>query len=128
MSAANEKIATDLCNALLTREVSNALPYLSEEVFYHNVPWEPVHGHAGVRKALEPFLAHCVLEKMDIKNTASAGDIVMNERIEHWSKGKVRVQLPVLGVFTIKNDKIVRWCDYFDADTVKPLIEAMKQP
>jgi limonene-1,2-epoxide hydrolase len=57
----------------------------------------------------------------------SAGDIVMNERLEHWAKGTVRVQLPVLGVFTITDNKIVRWCDYFDAGTVKPLIEAMQQ-
>ncbi|MGH7964838.1 MAG: limonene-1,2-epoxide hydrolase family protein [Candidatus Binatia bacterium] len=128
MSAANEKLATDLCNALLTREISRALPYLSEDVFYHNVPWEPVTGHAGVRKVLEPFLAYCVLEKMDIKNTVSAGDVAMNERVETWSKGNVRVLLPVVGIFTIKEGKIVRWCDYFDAGTIQPLLDALKQP
>jgi|SRR5713101_7460292 len=128
MSAANEKLATDLCNSLLTREISKALPYLSEDVFYHNIPWEPVTGHAGVRKVLEPFLAYCVLEKMDIKHTAASGDVVMNERVETWSKGNVRVQIPIVGVFTIKGDKITRWCDYFDEGAVKPLVEALKQP
>jgi limonene-1,2-epoxide hydrolase len=127
MSAASEKIATDMCNALLTHEISALLPYLSEDVYYHNIPWPPVTGHSGVRKVLEPFLGLCVLEKMDIKHTASSGDVVMNERVETWSRGAVRVDLPIVGVFTLKNNKIVRWCDYFDEGAAKPLVEAMKQ-
>lgn len=125
--ATKEKIVTDFCNALLEGSVEKILPTLAEDVFYHNVPWEPVTGHAGVRAVLKGFLnpPKCQLEKMDIKNTVVAGDVVMNERVEHWAAGKVRVALPIVGVFTFKGDKIVRWCDYFDAGSVKPLIDAL---
>ena len=129
MSAANEKTVTDFCNSLLSRDMNKLVSYLSEDVFYHNMPWQPVNGHAGVREVLTPFVEgkNVALAKMDIKNTSSAGDVVMNERIETWVSGQVKVELPVVGVFTFNDKgKIFRWCDYFDAKTMAPLMEAMK--
>jgi limonene-1,2-epoxide hydrolase len=129
MSAANEKTVTDFCNSLRGRDMNKLVSYLTEDVFYHNMPWDPVHGHDGVRKVLTPFVEgpKIVLEKMDIKNTSSSGNVVMNERIEHWIAGSVKVELPVVGVFTFNDKgKIFRWCDYFDAKTAEPLTEAMK--
>jgi len=129
MSAANEKTVTDFCNSLLGRDMNTLVSYLTEDVFYHNMPWEPVHGHDGVRKVLTPFVEgpKISLEKMDIKNTSSAGNVVMNERIEHWVAGSVKVELPVVGVFTFNDKgKIFRWCDYFDAKTAAPMMEALK--
>ncbi len=129
MSAPNEKTVTDFCNSLLSRDMNKLVAYLSEDVFYHNMPWQPVHGHAGVRQALTAFVEgpKISLEKMDIPHTTSAGDVVMNERLEHWAAGAVKVKLPVLGVFTFNDKgKISRWCDYFDAKTIAPLMELLK--
>ena len=129
MSATNEKTVTDFCNSLLSRDMSKLVSYLSEDVFYHNMPWQPVNGHSGVREVLTPFVEgkNVSLAKMDIKNTSSSGDVVMNERIETWVSGQVKVELPVVGVFTFNDKgKIFRWCDYFDAKTMAPLMEAMK--
>ena len=129
MSTANEKTVTDFCNALRDRSMNKLVSYLTEDVYYHNMPWEPVHGHDGVRKVLTAFVEgdKIVLEKMDIKNTTSAGNVVMNERIEHWAAGNVKVQLPVVGVFTFNDKgKIFRWCDYFDAKTVQPMMDVLK--
>jgi limonene-1,2-epoxide hydrolase len=129
MSAANEKTVTDFCNSLRGRDMNKLVSYLTEDVFYHNVPWQPVHGHAGVREVLTPFVEgkKISLEKMDIKNTSSSGNVVMNERIEHWVAGSVKVELPVVGVFTFNDQgKIFRWCDYFDAKTAEPMMEALK--
>ena len=129
MSAPNEKTVTDFCNSLLSRDMNTLVSYLTEDVFYHNMPWQPVHGHAGVREVLTAFVEgkNVSLNKMDIKNTTSAGNVVMNERIEHWASGSVKVELPVVGVFTFNDKgKIARWCDYFDAKTMAPLMEAMK--
>ena len=129
MSTANEQTVTEFCNALLGRDMNKLVSYLTEDVYYHNIPWQPVTGHEGVRKMLTPFVEgpKCSLNKMDIKNTSSAGNVVMNERIEHWQAGTVKVELPVVGVFTFDDKgKIARWCDYFDAKTAAPLMEAMQ--
>lgn len=125
MRANNERLVTDFCNALADG-LAAMLPYLADDVLYHNMPWEPVTGHAGVRQVLEPFIgSQKLLQKMEIKHTTSAGNVVMNERLETWVKGDVTVLLPVLGVFTIADGKIAKWCDYFDAGTVTPLTDAL---
>ena len=125
MDKSNEQLVTDFCNALADG-LSAILPYLADDVLYHNMPWEPVTGHAGVRQVLEPFIgSQKLLQKMEIKHTTAAGNVVMNERLETWVKGDVTVLLPVLGVFTIVDGKISKWCDYFDAATVTPLTDAL---
>ena len=126
MNTENEALVTEFCNALSSGNMDTVVSYLSEDVFYHNIPWEPVTGHAGVREVLDPFIGANLLQKMEIPHTASSGDIVTNERMETWVKGDVQVLLPVLGVFTITGGKISKWCDYFDSRTIVPLVEAMK--
>ena len=127
MSTDNEQFVTDFCNSLTSGDMSRVVSYLSEDVFYHNMPWAPVNGHAGVHEVLDPFVNANLLEKMEIKHTSSSGNVVTNERLETWVKGDVRVLLPVLGVFTLTNGKITKWCDYFDSGTIAPLMEALQQ-
>ena len=130
MSAENEKKVTDFCLSLEDGELAKSVQYLSDDVDYHNIPWKPVTGHAGVRQVLESFIEgdNNLLQKMDIKHTTSAGDTVMNERLETWTVGNVTVKLPVVGLFAFNAEgKICRWHDYFDAETIAPLTEEMKR-
>ena len=129
MSAENEKIVTDFCQSLLGADMARVVTYLSEDVVYHNIPWAPVTGHAGVRQVLDPFVhgKNCAIVRMDIKNTTSSGDLVMNERLETWVKGDVKLELPVVGVFELNNSKITDWRDYFDSASVAPLMEAVQR-
>lgn len=127
MSAEHEQFVTEFCHSLTSGDMSKVVSYLSEDVFYHNMPWAPVTGHAGVHEVLDPFVNANLLQKMEIKHTSSSGNIVTNERLETWVKGDVRVLLPVLGVFTLTDGKITKWCDYFDSATIAPLMEAIQQ-
>jgi limonene-1,2-epoxide hydrolase len=127
MSAENEKIVIEFCQSLLGADMAKVVTYLSADVLYHNIPWEPVTGHAGVRQVLDPFIhgANCAITRMDIKNTTSSSNVVMNERVETWVKGSVRLELPVVGAFELKDGKITKWRDYFDSATIAPLMEAI---
>ena len=129
MSTENEKIVTEFCQSLLGADMAKVVTYLSADVLYHNIPWEPVTGHAGVRQVLDPFIhgANCAITRMDIKNTTSSGNVVMNERVETWVKGSVRLELPVVGAFELKDGKITKWRDYFDSATIAPLMEAIQR-
>ncbi len=129
MSIENEKLVTEFCLSLQDADMGKVVAYLSEDVVYHNIPWQPVTGHAGVRQVLGPFIEGPgrASVKMDIKHTTSSGNTVMNERLETWTKGSTRLELPVLGVFELKNGKIMQWRDYFDAKTVAPLMEAVQK-
>jgi limonene-1,2-epoxide hydrolase len=115
--------------SLESGNLTKLVSYLSEDVVYHNIPWSPVNGHAGVRQVLGPFLEGPgrATVKMNIKNTTSSSNTVMNERLEEWTKGSVKLDLPVLGVFELKDGKITQWRDYFDADSTKPLNEAIQK-
>lgn len=127
MSDTNIKIVTDLCNSLLAGNMAETVKFLSEDVIYHNLPWDPVVGHVAVRKVLDPLAdgPDCALKKMDIHHSAATGDVVMNARSELWERGGVSVLLPVAGVFTIREGLITRWDDYWDSATLQPLLDIM---
>ncbi len=117
MSAANEKLVTDFCTAWSHLNTDEVLSYLAEDCFYHNIPMEPMVGHAAVRKFVEPFLKNATSATFDIKHTTSAGNVVMNERVDSFVMGPKTISLPVAGVFEIRDGKISAWRDYFDLDT-----------
>lgn len=54
--------------------------------------------------------------RVDVLSAAVNGDVVMNERIDHivGGDGTVLMSLPVMGIFVIKDGKILEWRDYFD--------------
>ena len=69
-----------------------------------------------------------MLRKMEIFHSTSSGNVVMNERLEHWALGDVKMQLPVVGMFELNPDgKIGRWHEDFDAKTAAPLLEAISK-
>jgi limonene-1,2-epoxide hydrolase len=85
--------------------MAETVKYLSEDIVYHNLPWDPVTGHGAVRKVLDPSAdgPDCALKKMDIQECAATGNIVMNALRELWERGGVSVLLPVAGgVYTTR--------------------------
>jgi limonene-1,2-epoxide hydrolase len=114
MSAENEKLVTDFCVSWSRKNVEDILSYLTDDIFYHNIPMEPMVGKAAVRKFVEPFLKDAQSAVFEIKHTTSAGNVVMNERVDRFVMGPKKIELPVAGVFEIRNGKISAWRDYFD--------------
>jgi limonene-1,2-epoxide hydrolase len=114
MSAENEKLVTDFCVSWSRKNVEDILSYLTDDIFYHNIPMEPMVGKAAVRKFVEPFLKDAQSAVFEIKHTTSAGNVVMNERVDRFVMGPKKIELPVAGVFEIRGGKISAWRDYFD--------------
>src|SRR5262245_61898354 len=106
MSADNEKLVTDFCQAWSRLKVEEILGYLTDDCFYHNIPMEPCVGKEAVRKFVEPFLKNAQSANFAIKYTTSAGNMVMNERVDRFVMGPKTIELPVAGVFEIRNGKI----------------------
>jgi limonene-1,2-epoxide hydrolase len=49
----------------------------------------------------------------------------MSERLETFARasdGKVMLELPVTGVFVMRDGKIAEWRDYFDSAAVAPIM------
>ena len=117
MSAENEKLVADFCQAWAHRDTDEVLSYMTEDCSYHNIPMDPCVGHDAIRKFVEPFLRGAETVRFDILHSASAGNVVMNERVDHIAMGEKKLSLPVAGVFEFQNGKISAWRDYFDLDT-----------
>ena len=130
MSNANEELVSSLFRALTEGNMDKAVTYLTEDVFYHNIPWEPVIGRAAVKEVLNPFIdtQHGGLDNVEYLHSLADGNMVMNARDETWRHKDVTVVLPVAGVFEIKDGLICRWLDYWDAATLQPILDQQTVP
>ena len=123
----NSEFVTRFCNSLMDADMAATCRYLAPDVYYHNMPWAPVVGHADVRKVLDPLVhgPNCALRKMQIEHTLADGEVVMNARVETWSRQGVTVELPVAGLFIVRNGLVTRWIDYWDLATIAPLLATL---
>ncbi len=117
MSVENDKLVRDFCAAWSHLDVDELLGFLTEDCFYHNIPMEPCVGHAAIRAFVEPFLKGATSAEFEIKHSTSSGNVVMNERVDRFAMGTKTLELPVAGVFEIRDGKIAAWRDYFDLDS-----------
>jgi limonene-1,2-epoxide hydrolase len=77
-----------------------------------------VYGPQGVRGLLEPFFAPTLENQLIIKQHATNGPVVFVERLDRHRLADKWVELPVTGVFEIRNGQIAVWRDYFDGPTI----------
>ena len=52
--------------------------------------------------------------ELDVAHVVSAGDVVMAERVDRFRWNGKRLDLPVCGVFEVRDGKIVKFRDYFN--------------
>ena len=52
-----------------------------------------------------------------VHHMVSDGDLVFTERTDRFVTGGKTIELPVAGIFEIRDGKIVAWRDYFDMQT-----------
>jgi len=90
-------------------EVAN---WLSEDVAYHNVPWEPVKGRDQVMKNLAGF--EVAESWWKVHHIIAEGDLVMTERTDYALRNGRWCRLYVMGIFRIRDGLITEWRDYFN--------------
>ena len=117
MSNDNERLVLDFCDAWSRRDVDELIGYLAADAVYHNIPMDPVQGHEQIRSVFGLFVPPSSEISWKVLNVASAGDVVLTERVDSFVMGAKRVDLPVAGVFEIRDGKIAAWRDYFDMNT-----------
>jgi limonene-1,2-epoxide hydrolase len=104
--------------AAAARNYDVALGLLADDVEYQNMPLPAVHGVAAVKETLEMLLATAESSEWVVHREAANGDLVMNERIDRFLVGGRWLELPVAGVFELRDGRIVLWRDYFDLETI----------
>ena len=116
-------IVTQFINLIEARRVPDALMLLSAECEYDNVPIGKVTGPEQVGAILGPFVGRYdevdwVVHHQVASGTADEG-VVMNEHTDRFRSGDRWVELPVMGLFLVRQGKIDLWRDYFDLATLQ---------
>ena len=113
-----EEIVTSFIHAVERKDFAGALALVSDDVEYDNVPMSKVYGPEGIRSVLEPFLAGADEIEWVVHRQVSNATTVMNERTDRFHIAGRWLEVPVVGVWEIRNGKIALWRDYFDMQTM----------
>lgn len=115
MSTANEQVVVDFFKAFDSLDLERALSYLTEDCVHDDKPVGIHKGKQEIREFFAPQMKGLKSFRAELKETLSAGNMVMNERVD-WIElqGGKKAALPVMGAFEIKEGKIAVWRDYYD--------------
>jgi limonene-1,2-epoxide hydrolase len=113
----NEQLVTALLEAFDRMDADEIIPYFADDAVYHNVPLPPSRGRDAIYASLRGLPTRFKALRTEILRQVSAGDLVMNERIDHFTFADRVVALPIAGVFELRGGKVVAWRDYFDLAT-----------
>ena len=104
--------------AAAKRDYDTALPLLTEDVVYQNMPIAAVKGRDEVKGQLEALLAMGGDSEWKVLHEVADGNVVMNERVDRFMIAGKWAELPVMGVFVFRYGLIAEWRDYFDLQTI----------
>jgi len=102
------------CGAWSGGDLDRVVEFFADDAVYHNIPVDPVVGTDAIRTMIEEFTVGIDRIEFRIDNIASAGNVVLTERVDIFVKGGRRIELPVMGTFEVVGGRIAKWRDYFD--------------
>jgi limonene-1,2-epoxide hydrolase len=111
-------VAYEFIAAWNANDMNRVLALMDENVRYHNMPVAPLDGKAAVAQYLASKGGFDWID-WKLLSIAVNGERVLTERVDDFSIGGVEVSLPIMGVFEIRNGKILAWRDYFDLETYR---------
>ena len=108
---------------LVANKPDEACAMVSGDCEYDNVPMGKVFGPDGIKGSLAPFLDGCSGIIWDVHRQVESGTVqfgtVFNERTDRFQMGGRWIEIPVCGIFEVRNGKITLWRDYFDQPTFR---------
>jgi limonene-1,2-epoxide hydrolase len=115
---AAEDIVSEFMARIVRMDLDGACELVADDVEYDNVPMGKVYGPDGIKSVLGQMVG--MLDEVDwvIHRQIASDSLVLNERTDRFGKGGKWMELPVAGVFEVRDNKIILWRDYFDLTTM----------
>jgi limonene-1,2-epoxide hydrolase len=114
-------LVTSFIASIVANDLETALTMVADDIEYDNVPMRAVYGKDEFRSSLQPFLdAATDIEWVTHHQVASGTPlegVVMNERLDRFLIGERWLEMPVAGLFVVRDGLITLWRDYFDLKT-----------
>jgi limonene-1,2-epoxide hydrolase len=115
---ANDAMIREFVHAWERRDTDRIVAAFTDDAVYHNVSLEPLVGKAAIRDFVTRY-EDVPPVRIDIHHQLASGNVVMNERVDHMHFDGRVVDLPICGVFEIRDGRIARWTDYYDSAAFK---------
>jgi limonene-1,2-epoxide hydrolase len=107
---ANVKVVNDFCAAWPSHDLARVMAFFADHGAYRMTEtMEPAKGRDAVTARVKTIIDR--VEKFEVLDTFARGPMVINERIDRFSGGPLKAWHGV-GVFFVKDGKIVEWYDY----------------
>ena len=107
---ANVQVVTDFCASWPKHDLGKLMSFFADNGAYRvSETQEPNKGKQAVSDRIKSFLDR--VERFEVLDTLAKGPMVFNERIDHFTGGPLKSWHGV-GVFFLKDGKIVEWYDY----------------
>ena len=120
-----EDIVDEFMARIVRMGLDGACELVSDEIEYDNVPMGKVYGPDGIKGFLGPMVE--ALDEVDwvIHRQTASDSLVLNERTDRFGKDGKWMELPVAGVFEVRDGRITLWRDYFDMTTMTEQLTAL---
>ena len=116
MSGDARDVVVGFCAAWERRSVEDVLAYMAPDIVYENVPLPAMRGVEAAARFVTPILKNTTRIDFEVLSLAvsASGEKVLTERIDrlHFSTGVV--EIPLMGIFVVRDGKISEWRDYTD--------------
>ena len=113
----NIELVRRFCAAWANLDIPKMMDFFTDDAIYHNMPIQPIQGKDAIKSVIEQVVAPFERTDWEITHIVASGDVVLTERIDRFIGPEKTVELPVMGIFEIREGKIAAWRDYFDLAT-----------
>jgi limonene-1,2-epoxide hydrolase len=124
MSDSPAEIVRRFCDAWGEGDLDAIVAFFTDDAVYHNIPVDPVTGKETIRATIAGFTQGVDKIEFRVLNLAADGDVVLTERVDVFHLPGKTIELPVMGTFQLRGDKIAAWRDYFDLNQFMSQMQA----
>ncbi|HEX4819670.1 MAG TPA: limonene-1,2-epoxide hydrolase family protein [Acidimicrobiales bacterium] len=107
-------VVREFCALWEKGDIDAIVESFTDDAVYHNIPIAPVTGKEAIRATIAGFTGGVDTIEFRVLNISADGNVVMTERVDAFITPGHTIELPVMGTFEVKGDKIAAWRDYFD--------------
>jgi limonene-1,2-epoxide hydrolase len=112
--SANEKFVMKFFDHWVQSDLDAIVDSFCEDGVYHNIPMERLEGRDAIRETVGTWLKTLTNISFRFGTCVSQGNVVVIEHFDQIPTASGTRELPVLGLFELRDGKIAEWREYFD--------------
>ena len=110
---ANLKVVNDFCAAWDSRDADKLGAFWDDKIAFRIIEGQPrIEGKTALIEGTKQYLATRKEAHFEVLRATAMGNLVINERIDHFTREDGKDAFHVTGMFFVRDGKIVEWQDY----------------